>query len=100
MAHERMSQYMPSGQFDESGASERMRAAYERATEVVGENPAYSALACFGIGVGVGMVVTMLLKSAKEEEKSWYEDYMPDRKSVHDLANQVRETVSQYLKRR
>ena len=78
-----------------------MRTAYERANEVVGENPAYSALACFGIGMGVGIVLTMLLTSAKEEEEqSWYESYLPDREFVRDLADQVRDTVTSYLKRR
>lgn len=99
MAHERMSQYMPGGQFEESES--KMRAAYERAHHIVGENPAYSALACFGIGVGVGLVLTMLLSSAEEEQKkSWYESYMPDREFVRDLADQVRDTVTKYLKHR
>lgn len=100
MAHERMSQYMPGGQA-ETEPRRTMRAAYERANEVVGENPAYSALACFGIGMGVGIVLTMLLTSAKEEEEqSWYESYLPDREFVRDLADQVRNTVTSYLKRR
>ena len=100
MAHERMSQYMAGGQ-EETEPRRTMRAAYERANEVVGENPAYSALACFGIGMGVGIVLTMLLTSAKEEEEqSWYESYLPDREFVRDLADQVRDTVTSYLKRR
>lgn len=101
MAHERMSQYMPGGQFEEAEARGTMRAAYERAHEMVGENPAYSALACFGMGVGVGVMLTMLLTSSKQaEEKSWYEGYLPDRDFVRDLADQVRDTVTSYLKRR
>ncbi|HQU46267.1 MAG TPA: hypothetical protein PK867_25865 [Pirellulales bacterium] len=99
MPRERMSQYMRQEEFGEA-ASGRVRAAYDGAHEIVGENPAYSALACFGLGVGVGAVLTILLRSAKKEPKSWYEGYLPDQDFVRDLSQQVRETVGRYLKRR
>lgn len=110
MAYERMSQYTEPGHFDERDEERlggRVRQAYGRAQEVVGEHPAYSVLACFGIGVGVGAVLTLLL-SPEKKQTAWYEDYLPDGKLRHEVAQQVRETVgrlvpdavARYLKRR
>lgn len=105
MAHERLSRYTSAGQFEE--ASGRMRQAYGRAQEAIVENPGYSALACFGIGLCAGAAVTLLLTSPKKE-KAWYESYLPDEGFAGDITRQVREAVAnvvpeavaRYLKRR
>ena len=106
MAHQRMSQYTSQGRFQDE-AQGRMRQAYGRAQEMIGDHPGYSALTCFGIGLCVGATVTLLLSSG-EKKKAWYEDYLPDEDSRSDMARQVRDTVARllpdavakYLKRR
>ena len=84
-----------------------MRDVYGRAQEIAEEHPAYSALACFGIGLGVGAALTLLLKPDKKEAEAWYADYLPDQ-DFAQVSKHVRETVSRmlpdavarYLKRR
>lgn len=106
MAHQRMSQYTSQGRFQDE-AQGRMREAYGRAQEMIGEHPGYSALACFGIGLCVGTTLTLLLSSG-EKEKAWYEEYLPDEDFRSDMTRQVRATVARlvpdavarYLKRR
>ena len=95
MAHQRMSRYTDPGRFQEE-AEGRIRQAYGRAQDVIGENPGYSALACFGIGLCVGAGVTLLLASSKRE-KAWYEDYIPARIGHGEIARQVRDTVASML---
>lgn len=90
MAHERMSQY--GEQFTERGGGMSLG----RAGELVDQHPGYSVLACFGMGVAVGAVVTLLLTPAKRD-KAWYEDYLPDEDFVEDLSEQVRQTVRKML---
>ena len=106
MAHQRMSQYTSQGRFQDE-AQGRMRQAYGRAQEMIGDHPGYSALACFGIGLCVGTTLTLLLSSG-EKEKTWYEEYLPDEDFRKDMARHVRDTVARlvpdavarYLKRR
>ena len=105
MANERMSQFAGPDRFERQAG--RVREAYGRAQEVVGDHPGYSALACFGIGVGVGTVLTLLLMPEKKH-KAWYKDYVPDKHFADDLTDQVRATVgrmvpdavARYLKRK
>ena len=104
MPHERMSQYASQDRLQAAG---RVREAYGRAQELVGEHPGYSALTCFGIGVGVGATLALLLMPEKKPQK-WYQQYLPDEGFTDDLADQVRDTVgrmlpdalARYLKRR
>lgn len=112
MAHQRLSQYASHGQTDDrpaAGAADRMRETYSRAQEIVVEHPAYSALACFGIGLGVGAALTVLLAPHDEKKKdAWYSDYLPNEGFTQDLSKHVREAVGRllpdaiacYLKRR
>jgi hypothetical protein len=101
-----MSQYTSQARFQDE-AQGRMRQAYGRAQEMIGEHPGYSTLACFGIGLCVGTTLTLLLSSG-EKEKAWYEDYLPDEDFRSDMSRQVRDTVARlvpdavarYLKRR
>jgi hypothetical protein len=100
-----MSQFAKQERLEEPAG--RVREVYSRAQELVGEHPAYSALACFSIGVGVGAAVALLLTPEKREKK-WYQQYLPDEGFADDLAKQVRDTVGRmlpdaiacYLKRR
>jgi hypothetical protein len=101
-----MSQYTSRGHFDEE-AEGRIHRAYDRAQELIGENPGYSALACFGVGLCVGAGLTLLLSTPKKET-TWYQGYLPDEGAASDLARHVRDTVARvvpdavarYLKRR
>ncbi len=96
MAHQRMSQYAPERIEEQEG---RLRAGYGRARAMVGDHPGYSALACFGIGLGVGAVVTLLLVPEKKHKPSYrsYKSYLPDGRHAEALAHQVRDTVCQVL---
>jgi hypothetical protein len=95
VAHQRMSRYADQGRFEEE-AEGRIRQAYGQAQEIIGANPGYSALACFGIGLCVGAGVTLLLASPKKE-KAWYEDYLPAHMGHGEIVRQVRDTVAHML---
>lgn len=100
MAHERMSQYTEQGRFNEEQNERgggRMHEAYGRVQETVGEHPGYSALVCFGVGVGVGAALTLLLAPHKEEKQRWYHDYLPDENFTREMSDQVRDTVARVL---
>jgi ElaB/YqjD/DUF883 family membrane-anchored ribosome-binding protein len=54
---------------------------YSQAESLVAGHPMESVLIAFGIGVGVGVVLTTLL--AQTPRQSWSERYMPDSISEH-----------------
>jgi hypothetical protein len=95
VAHQRMSQYTNQGRFAEQGEG-RVRQAYGRAQEMVGENPGYSALACFSVGLFVGAGITLLASSPKKE-KLWYEHYLPADIGHGEVAKHVRDAVARLL---
>lgn len=100
MAHERMSQYESSLREATSTVADGAQRVYGQAREMVRENPAYSALATFGIGAAVGMALALMLmpsREGKEEQHRWYEGYLPDGMSAECISKQVRDTVSRML---
>ncbi len=59
----------------------------DRAQQFVSDRPHTSLLAAFGVGFGLGLLVTLLLK--REEEESWFERYAPD--AVQNLPGRFQE---------
>jgi len=49
--------------------------AYHETEELVRRNPATSALTTFGVGFGLGLLLTTLLLPKRT---NWYDSYMPD----------------------
>ena len=71
---------------------EQMASGYHRAEEMVGQNPASSVLVAFGVGFGVGLVLTTLFSRSEE---SWTDRHLPDSlrrapDSIHHLAESLR----------
>lgn len=66
-------------------ARETMGQGYERAEDMIQSNPSQAMLISFGMGFGVGLILTMALS---RREESWYERYIPD--SGRDLADALR----------
>ena len=62
-------------------AADRM----DRARRMVSERPHASVLAAFGVGFGLGLVVTLLLSRA---EGTWFERYAPE--AIQDLPDRLR----------
>jgi len=52
-----------------------MEEAYHETEELVRRNPATTALTTFGIGFGLGLLVTTMLMPRRN---NWYDGYMPD----------------------
>jgi ElaB/YqjD/DUF883 family membrane-anchored ribosome-binding protein len=65
--------------------------AYRQTEDLVRENPATSTLVTFGVGFGLGLMLTMLL-SPPPRRSSWYDRYSPDR-----LKDQISDAVSRML---
>lgn len=104
MPHERMSQYETSDQDAGPAVAGAAQRVYGQARELVRENPAYSALATFGMGAAVGLALGLMLMPARRQKEQrrkeahrWYEGYLPEGMSAECIAKQVRETVSRVL---
>jgi len=53
---------------------------------MVSSRPGTSLATAFGVGFGLGLVVTLLL--SRDEEQSWYDRYAPE--AMHDLPERFR----------
>lgn len=83
-------------QFDQwsQAADDLSKRGMEQAREVVAENPATSIFAAFGIGMGIGVLLTL----AMPESKSRYEqfsDRVSDRFS--DLGQKISSMISDHI---
>jgi ElaB/YqjD/DUF883 family membrane-anchored ribosome-binding protein len=58
-------------------AGENVAHAYRRAEGLVARNPGSSVLVGFGVGFGLGVLLTALL--SRREEPSWYDRYVPEK---------------------
>jgi len=77
------------GRGDQIGGA--VQQAYRQTEDLVRENPATSTLVTFGVGFGLGLMLTMLL-SPPPRRSSWYDRYSPDR-----LKDQISDAVSRML---
>jgi hypothetical protein len=81
----------------EGGVAERIREqasdVYHQATDMVKENPATTTLLTFGLGLGLGLVITALLATPQRRRvPSWLEAHLPD-----NFSKQVADAVSRVL---
>ena len=72
--------------------SDEMGRRYRRAEGMMARNPTQSVLIAFGVGFGLGIVLTTMLSGPEE---SWAERHIPDRlrnapDSLHHLADSIR----------
>jgi len=72
--------------------SEEMSHRYRRAEGMLARNPTQSVLIAFGVGFGLGIVLTTMLNGPEE---AWAERHVPDRlrnapDSLHHLADSIR----------
>src|SRR5262245_52400609 len=101
--NERLSQYRQ--QTEEMPPEEttgRVRAAVECTEDMVRRNPASSALVTFGIGFGLGLILTELLTPAPPR-RSWFQAYMPERfskKQISDaISSMLPDAIARYMAR-
>lgn len=103
--NERISQYTKQGrresrqhhqgQFPEGAG---VKPLYERAQGLVRENPGYSIMAIFGIGLGLGLLIAAL--SPKKQRSPKFQDYLGEhaRETIQSaVARFVPEAVSRFL---
>jgi hypothetical protein len=57
-------------------AQDRVVEAYHQTEDMVRQHPASSALVTFGVGFGLGLLLTAML-SPPSRRQSWYESHMP-----------------------
>lgn len=74
----------------------RVGEAFHQTEELVKQNPASSALVTFGIGFGLGLLVTTLLSSSRRQS-SWFEEYAPDVPTRNEISRAVSKAVAQYI---
>jgi hypothetical protein len=72
-------------------ARDEMGRRYRRAEGMMARNPTPSILISFGIGFGLGLVVTSLL--AEGERETWAERHVPDR--LRRLPGSLQDTLEQ-----
>jgi ElaB/YqjD/DUF883 family membrane-anchored ribosome-binding protein len=75
-------------------ARDVMGRGYDRAEEIVTENPSEAVLIAFGVGFGLGLLLTMAMT---RREETWVERHVPDR--FRDLPDMIAERVAHYLPR-
>ena len=71
-------------------AGEAEGGAWGEAGSYVSSRPGTSLVTAFGIGFGLGLIVTMLL--GRDEEEGWFERYAPD--AIQDLPDRLRHAGS------
>ncbi len=79
-----------------SAASDAVSEKYRQAGEVVSRNPGSSVMVGFGIGFGLGVLVTLLFR----QEEPWYDRYVPD--SLRNVPDRLRhlhipESISRHM---
>jgi hypothetical protein len=67
---------------------------YERAEGVISDNPTQSLMIVFGLGFGLGLLLTVALTG---REETWYERHVPD--SLRDLPDRIADRISRNLPR-
>ena len=89
-------------------ARQSVSAGVRGARGMVSRNPIPSVLVGFGLGLGVGVLLTTLLN---QRESHWYDDYVPDRmrhvpdslrqvgNSMRDIAERLRQHVPESVAR-
>jgi hypothetical protein len=86
-------EYEPESMRHGNGWGDRARWAADGMREVprfVSDRPHTSVMTAFGVGFGLGLVVTLLLT---REEKSWFERYAPD--AMRDLPDRFEQARQQ-----
>jgi hypothetical protein len=76
--------------------------AYHQTEELVRRNPGYSALTTFGVGFGLGLLMTAMLMPPRR--RTWYDtarEYMPRTPDMSHMSNAISrylpDSVSRYL---
>jgi hypothetical protein len=76
--NKRMSQYSTGVSDGGERFTQPIQRAYEQTGELVRHNPGSSALVTFGVGFGLGLVLTLLLAPPPRRQQTWFESHMPD----------------------
>ncbi|MGH7192113.1 MAG: hypothetical protein ACREJM_01110 [Candidatus Saccharimonadales bacterium] len=98
MVQQRTSQFYEADQAHEHNGP--MRRAYGQAEDLVREHPGYTALATFGVGLAAGVAAALLIvphRPGKAEQRSWYQNYLPETFSTERISQQVCDAVSQLV---
>lgn len=103
--NERISQYTKQGRRDSRQRDQGqfpepagVKQVYERAQGLVRENPGYSIMAVFGLGLGLGLLIAAM--SPKKQRNPKFHDYLGEhaRETIQSaVARFVPEAVSRFL---
>jgi len=69
-----------------------MQEACHQTAEMIGNNPASAALITFGVGFGVGLLLTTMLRPQRATPQSWAHSHLPrwaNRDSLTDMVSRV-----------
>lgn len=69
----------------------------ESADAAVKENPVTSSLVTFGVGVGIGLILTQLIPQSRRHR--WYDDYLSDQRT-RSVADSFMRSLPDSLTRR
>jgi len=59
------------------GPLDKVRLAYDETEGYVKSHPGSSALVTFGVGFGLGLLITVLSMPTRRPPRHWYDDYVP-----------------------
>jgi hypothetical protein len=86
-------------------ATEYLSRGYEQAEHMVTENPMASMLTFFGIGVGLGVMLSSLMSEEEERSSSWSRwgrqmSHRFDESSVERIGSQIMDSIMHMLPER
>jgi hypothetical protein len=92
-----MAKYNRVSDYERSSSSQdspqgMMQEACNQTAEMIGNNPASAALITFGVGFGVGLLLTSMMRPSRPTPQSWAQSHMPrwaNRDTIADMVSRV-----------
>jgi hypothetical protein len=94
--YNRVSEYERGSTMQESPQG-MMREACSQTADMITSNPASAALITFGVGMGVGLLLTTMLRPQRQTPQTWAQSHMPRWANRENLSEMVARVLPDVL---